>query len=600
MAHLARELLSHLLGRLAPSFKARFEEAASGMALVTLSCPTMKSSKRVARRLAAMALAGAALAFPACATTTQPQSAVSVAEEPAPPPEPGSQSDVAPKLVVLIVVDQLGAWVLNEHLSLLPKNGVIRRAHREGAALVAEFPYASTQTAPGHASLTTGVIPSVHGIVSNEVYDPELGARPVVDDREHPVIGNPDRFASPAALRSESVADVLHRQSQGKARIVGISMKARSAVLSVGHEPDVAVFYDARARGLTTSTYYAAAGRLPDWLADFNKANPVELLLLPWEPAAPDRLERAFGPDGRPGEMYPLFPHDPRESPDPWRAFSATPESSEYLIAAAYAAVKTERMGMDEVPDLLVLSISGTDIVGHIWGVRSWEYADNLARIDRALSRLVDLLEDRGPVAFVLTADHGVAELPEQSGNERRPGGRLQPAMLVREAEQVADGALGAGHWIAGYVPPLFTYTPEGKARHDELTRALQRAMPAIQGVQAVYDAHQGARLRQSRDEIERLVGASLPDDPPGDLYLVAEPGWFDSPSATGGTNHGSPWAYDRRVPVLMWGTAIERRTSKQVQNALQVATSLAALLNVSPPSGAPSWPLPGVMRLPD
>ena len=95
-------------------------------------------------------------------------------------------------------------------------------------------------------------------------------------------------------------------------------------------------------------------------------------------------------------------------------------------------------------------------------------------------------------------------------------------------------------------------------------------------------------------------MGASLPDDPPGDLYLVSEKGWFDGLSEAGGTNHGTPWDYDRQVPVLMWGTAVERRTSDEVQNALAVATSLAALLGVRAPEGAPKSPLPGVMRLPD
>ena len=211
-----------------------------------------------------MVLAGAAIGLPACATTN-PQS-VPVVEDVTPPTKPASKSDVAPRLVVLIVMDQLGAWVLDEQLSLLDKNGVIRRAHRDGAVHVAELPYASTQTAPGHASLTTGVVPAIHGVVSNEVYDPELGARRVVDDREHAVLGNPERFVSPAVLRSDTVADVLYRQSQGQARIVGMSMKARSAVLPVGLAPDIAVFYDAKARAMTTSSYYAPKGRLPDWL----------------------------------------------------------------------------------------------------------------------------------------------------------------------------------------------------------------------------------------------------------------------------------------------------------------------------------------------
>ena len=507
---------------------------------------------------------------------------------------------MAPKLVVLIVLDQFGSWVLDQQLQLLPSNSVIRRAYEDGVSHTAQYPYASTQTAPGHASLTTGATPAVHGIVGNAVYDAEIGSRKTVDDRQHTVLGNKDRYVSPTQLRSETVADVLHRESNAKARIVGISIKGRSAVLPVGQKADIAVFYDAVARSMTTSTYYAPKKALPEWLRDFKKANPVEPLLQTWEPADPDRLQKHLGPDAWPGEMYPTFPHDPREAPDPWYAFSGTPEASEYLMAAAYAVVKAEQMGIDDVPDFLVLGVSGTDIVGHIWGARSWEYADNLQRIDRALTRFVKLLEARGPVAFVLTADHGVAELPERARAEGREGGRLRGDVLIATAERAADAELGAGDWVAGYVPPLFTYTAAGKMRHKELTKALRKAIPDLEGVKAVYDAREPAKLRSSNNDLERLIGASLPDDPPGDLYLVTERGWFDALSEQGGTNHGTPWDYDRQVPVLMWGAAIERRTSREVHDVLRVATTLAALLDVPAPADAPKSPLPGVMQLPD
>jgi hypothetical protein len=193
-----------------------------------------------------------------------------------------------------------------------------------------------------------------------------------------------------------------------------------------------------------------------------------------------------------------------------------------------------------------------------------------------------------------------VAELPERAHAEGRAGGRLRGETLTTSAEQAADAALGDGDWIAGYVPPLFTYTAAGKARHGELTKALRKAMPDVDGVKAVYDARDALKLRSSNKEIERLVGESLPDDAPGDLYLVTEPGWFDALSEQGGTNHGTPWDYDRRVPVLMWGTAVERRTSQDVHDVLRVATTLAALLDVPAPANAPKSPLPGVMRLPD
>jgi hypothetical protein len=553
---------------------------------------------RTAHALLASLLAVATMGAAGCATTkpgAEP-SAKKASSAPAPP----SQANVAPKLVVLIVLDQLGSWVLDHQLSLLPSGSAIRRAYEDGASHIAEFPYASTQTAPGHASLSTGATPAVHGIVANSVYVPGQGGRKTVDDAKHAVLGNPDRFVSPTQLRTETIGDVLHRESEGKARIVGISIKGRSAVLPVGQRPNAAVFYDSVTRAMTTSTFYAPKRRLPDWLRDFRKANPVEPLLQTWEPADPLALETQLGPDVSPGEMYPAFPHDPREATDPWYAFAGTPESSEYLMAAAYAVVKAEQMGMDEVPDFLALSVSGTDIVGHIWGTRSWEYADNLLRIDRALTHFVKLLEARGPVAFVLTADHGVAELPERARAEGREGGRLSGSALMSSAERAVDTALGEGDWIAGYVPPLFTYTDAGKARHKELTKALRKAMPSVEGVKAVYDARNAAQLRASNNEVERLVGASLPDDPPGDLYLVAEPGWFDALSEHGGTNHGSPWDYDRRVPVLMWGTAVERRTSQDIYDVLRVATTLAALLNVPAPAHAPKSPLPGVMRLPD
>jgi hypothetical protein len=377
-------------------------------------------------------------------------------------------------------------------------------------------------------------------------------------------------------------------------------MKARSAVLSVGQKPNAAVFYDAKARAMTTSTFYAPTQRLPDWLRAFVEANPVEPLLQVWQPENPNWLEAKLGPYSSLGEMYPSFPHDPKAAPDPWSAFAFIPESTEYLFAAAFAAVKAEDMGIDDVTDLLVLGISGTDVIGHMWGPRSWEYADNLLRTDRALGRFVRILQSRGPVAFVLTADHGIAPIPERARADGLEAGRLDQTEVIAHAERAADETLGEGDWIAAYVPPLITYTEAGKKRQEDLDKALIKRMKTLEGIEAVYDAHAGAKLRASNRVIERLVGASLPKDPPGDLYLVTSKGWFDALSDNGGTNHGSPWSYDRQVPVLMWGAGIERRTSKKVQNVLKVATSLSRLLDIPAPPGAPESPLPGVMRLHD
>lgn len=528
---------------------------------------------------------------------TEPTAATTQTERQA---TPRGRAEVAPKLVVLIVMDQLASWVLDLYLPILPRDSLLRRVADEGVFLRAACPYAATQTAPGHASLTTGVTPSIHGIVANAVYDPEHGARKTVDDRTHPTLGNPKRFASPTMLKAPTVADALHQQSEGRARIVGISIKARSAVLPMGQNPTAAIYYDGTARGMTTSTYYRPNRRLPDWLRSFVAANPVEPLLQVWEPENPTWLETELGPDPSLGEMFPIFPHDPKETEDPYEAFIRFPESTEYLIAAAYAAVKAEDMGLDDTPDFLMLGVSGTDIVGHIWGPRSWEYADNLVRTDRALGRFAKILEARGPVAFVLTADHGIAEMPERVIDEGGNAGRLRHEAVVAHAERAADAALGRGDWIAAYVPPLISYTEAGRRRHVELDKVLIKEMPRLEGVQAVYDAHAGASLRASSRDVERLVGNSLSDDPPGDLYLVTDRGWFDALSERGGTNHGTPWPYDRLVPIIMWGAGIEKRESDDVHSILEIAPTLAALLDVPTPARAPTEPLPGVMRLHD
>lgn len=509
-----------------------------------------------------------------------------------------------PTLVVLIVLDQFGEWVFEKYLPLLPEDSAIRRAHRTGATHIVEFPFAATATAPGHTTLVTGVTPAIHGVVANEVYDPVLGTRKLVDDRKHAVLGGSDRYAAPIAIRSPTVADMLHVSTAGAAKAVALSIKARSAVFSAGREANVAAFYDREAQGLTTSTFYAPDGVLPEWLDTFNQDHPVEALLTVWRPGNPDWLARHFGADGKPGAGHLMgwdnrFPYDPKKSSVPLEAFAFMPQSTEYLLEAALAAIDRLRMGEDEVPDFLAISVSGTDLVGHIWGPESWEYADNLLRTDRALTKLADQLERRGRVAVVLTADHGVAPMPQRSVAEGRSSGRLVQADVVLAAEAAADVALGDGDWIAGYVQPLITYTEQGKDRRRELTAALIETMPQLEGVHRAFDALDGAALRARPDDpIANLVGASLPENPPGDLYLVSDPYWFDALKDLApdeGTSHGTPWEYDRRVPVLMWGAGIERAQSDETLDARSVAVTLAALLGVPPPPKATVAPLPGV-----
>jgi len=500
-----------------------------------------------------------------------------------------------PQLVVLVVLDQFGDWVLAEHLPLLPPESLLRRAWAEGARHSVDLRYANTATAAGHATLVTGVAPSVHGAFANAVHDPARGRVPIVDDGVHPVIGNAASHASPAALRVDTAGDRLHQATAGEAVIVGVSMKARAAILATGRSADLAIFYDDDIPAMTTSAWYRPDGSLPEWLTAFNADWPVERTFTTWQ----RRADSPCAQDDAPGEgpfvgWNNVFPYDPADSRKPDKAFGYSAASTPWFFAAARAAIEAERMGEDDVPDLLVLGVSGTDRIGHVWGATSCEYVDNLLRTDRELTALARSLPEQMRVTFVVTADHGVARLPEQTGE---PGGRLPRETIVGTAREAAAAALGEGDWIAGYESSGLYFTAAGDAHGEELSAAVAEALADLTGIERVYAFRDRAALAASANGVDRLAAASMPEDVDADLLVVPATGWFnavyDVPG--GGANHGTPWDYDRRVPVLMWGHGIERVAGEDVADARRVAATLAAILGVPAPEGAAQPPLAGV-----
>jgi len=534
---------------------------------------------RSASLLLALALSGCAARAPA-----------------APPPESASTGEAAPSLVVLVVFDQLAAWVLDAHLPHLPEDGILRRARAEGAYAVGDYPYAATETAPGHATLGTGVSPAVHGIVAN-AYLEEGRVRGSADDGRSEVIGAPGRHAGPGRLQAPTVGDLLVRATDDRAEVVTLSFKDRAAVFTAGREADLAVFYDTARGVFTTSTAYAPDGVLPAWLARYGAEHPTSERLGPWLPADPEGYAERYGVDDYFAEAScfggaPAFPYDSRTAPDPYEAHKCTPMATEQLFDLALVAVDAMHLGQDEVPDLLVVSVSGTDYVGHAYGPQSWEYADHLARADRALARFAEALAARGPVTFLLTADHGVLPLPERIQAEDVSAGRIP----WRELEEAVASVPGGAEALEGVLPPLVYLGPEADG-DPTLRAAIGRAVASAPHVAGAYDVREGESLRRSQDPLERRVGESLPAGVPGDLFLVPEYAHFFELPGLGehGTHHGTPYDYDRQVPILIWGVGVTRRESEEPVDQRRVATTLAHLLGIDPPPGAPREPLPGV-----
>lgn len=530
------------------------------------------------------------------------------------------------------MLDQVGSWVLQRHLPLLHDDGAIKPIIARGSWVHdVVYPYAGTYTGPGHAAIYTGAPPADSGIVANRRWD-RARARMIsmLDDGTHTQF-DPEghTYVAPTPLRAQTVADALRVATHNSpdAHIVSLSMKDRGAVIPGGQHPDMVLWYTEEARGFTTSTYYtdvtvcdgavntrehcSSPGavlntrQLPAWIAQWNTAHPItERFSPPWTPVDPAEFTTVGCRDDQPGEgnwkgLGNVFPHDLSRASEPLSAVLATPMGAEYLLDAARAAVTEYHMGEDDTPDLLMISISGTDYVGHVFGPESCEAADNLVRIDLALGRFLRELEAHTSVSVLITADHGVMPLVERSHDGGHEGVRVQFDDVVGGAERAVDAALGPGDWVAAYVQPFVFLTPHAlePANRERAIAAAREGVSHVAGVGAVHLCSEAVGWRNDSDPMRRAVALSIDPAVAGELFVVpAEYSVVDERMPQGsGTSHGSPYAQDTHVPVLVAGAGVAHTDTREPTGFEHTAATLAALLGIAPPEHARVDPLPGV-----
>lgn len=488
-----------------------------------------------------------------------------------------------PRLVVAIVIDQFPSWAFKKYLPHLDKAGLMRRMQARGSIYSqVRYPYASTFTAPGHAALFTGRPPIESGIISNKLYDRANGmGKTSVQDSRYPVFGSQTKSAAPTQLKVPTVGDRWRRKTKGKAKVFSISFKDRAAVIPGGKGANLAIWYDGAQGSFTTSKYYAE--KLPTWLAHYQQKRPIKQLIHPWQVADKKLCRKATGqPDDAPGEadldgFGVQFPHDPAATSKPFKRLVFTPQLTEYMLELAEFGVDELELGRDDLSDLLCISISGSDYVGHIFGADSWEYFENLRRVDLALGALVARLEKKfGQIALLISSDHGVQKLPEQAGQ-----GRLYADMLLARARAAARASVGEGNWVADFSKPFLFLTAEGMLRRDKLVPAIVRTWQSIEGVERAIDPRATRGWRNSKDPIERSIGLAFDPEVAAEVYLLPKRGWLldDYRSAGGGTNHGTPWHYDSDVPLMFWHVGSQPSRHDRVVSQLRIAPTLARLL---------------------
>jgi hypothetical protein len=518
---------------------------------------------------------------------------------------PAAATSDGPQLVVSVILDQMGATVLERWWPALDEDGALKTLAREGAYHHdVRYGYAGTYTAPGHAATYTGAAPIESGIGSNKRWDrARKKAVSIADDGVSEIHGRPGTFAGPGVLLAETVGDTLVRSTHGMGKVVSLSMKDRGAIMPGGHDATFVAWFDHHTKVFTSSSAYGRA--LPTWFERWRSANPVEARWGVWNVEKPEECMRLAGPDNGVGEgnydgYGVTFPHDVRATSEPGESFLMDPASTELLLELAERAADELELGHDETPDLLAISISGTDYVGHTFGPHSWESLEHLRRADRALGKLLRSLRTRRRVAMLVTADHGVAPIPERPEFATKGPTRHDDETLLPLARAAAERTLGPGSWVEAFVQPFF-YLSEAALQHPrrrELESAIVADLRRTPGVAYVTTVADARELRDAPTELERLVYGSATTRQGEIMLFTSEGTIIDEKVPRGfGTSHGSPWLYDRTVTVIAGGPGVAHVETREPLPQSAVATSLASLLRAPAPRTAALEVLPGIGR---
>jgi predicted AlkP superfamily pyrophosphatase or phosphodiesterase len=564
-----------------------------------------------------------------------------------------------PRLVVLVVFDQLRGDYPSRWKSLYGPDG-FARLQADGAWFSnCHYPYAVTATGPGHASILTGCGPDVHGIIQNGWFDRQAGV--VVNCAEHtryqrvpplpdkvppdevrddvkereakerkpepapapaakdatPAKPQPKAYGTPERLLAPTVADVLKAATNGKAKVVGLSFKDRSALLPVGAKADVVYWVDNTDGTIVTSTYYRDA--VHPWVAKLNRERAIDRWFgKTWDRSRPDvDYCKWAGPDdvfgeGKGHRQGIAFPHPidgglKRPGKAYYDALYNSPFGNELLLELVKECVAAEELGRDDVPDLLNVSFASNDPVGHTWGPESQEVLDMTLRTDRIVAELLAFLDEtvgKGRYLLCLTSDHGVCPIPEVSVARGTEAKRL-PMKSLRDAAEAHLRATYAPlaapttklQFIDNQTNPWFYLNDRLLAKLGvepaAAARTLAEFIAKYEGVLYTFTRADLNREPDPYDAIGRRFRKAFHPDRSGDVGYVLKPYWleYDSRYPTG-TSHGTPHAYDTHVPLLVFGPNVKPGTRGEEVVPAQCAAIFARALGIEPPAKA-EYPVP-------
>ncbi len=511
----------------------------------------------------------------------------------------GADPATRPKIVVGLVIDQMRWDYLYRFKELYGANGFKRLLSQGHSFENTLIPYTPTYTGAGHACIYTGSVPAVNGIMGNNWFDKRTKANVYcTDDSTVATVGSVSRAGkmSPENLWATTIGDELRLSNNFQSKVIGISLKDRGAILPAGHSANAAYWYDESVGKFITSSFYMK--ELPKWVNEFNnKDEPTRWMSKDWNTFfATDKYVQG-AEDNNPhessiyGETSPSFPHKlPALVKNKYSAFKYTPFSTTFSFDFAKSAIENERLGSGPATDLLALSISTTDYIGHNFGPNSLEVEDTYYRLDQDIAGFLQYLDTRfgkGSYLVFLTADHGVAHIPGWLKEHKLPGGNFDDYAMMKQVNSSLALQFGMDNIIQNAQNYQFYLDIPGIEKNGKdlqaITRSVIRMLKEMPFVINAFETDKLEAATLPQPQKNMMVNGYNPKRS-GDIMFTVKPAWFDG--GTKGTTHGLWNPYDAHIPNLWYGWGIKPGKTYRETYMTDIAPTLAALLGIQAPNG--------------
>ncbi|QXP51438.1 alkaline phosphatase family protein [Cellulophaga sp. HaHa_2_95] len=521
------------------------------------------------------------------------------------------QDTSKPKLVVGIVIDQMRAEYLYRFQDNYTEDGFKLLMNEGFNVKNTHYNYMPTITGPGHASIYSGTTPENHGIVSNDWYNRESKKTMycaedttvlMVDSDKKELLNIPIGNRSPQNLKTTTITDELKLFSNGRSKVIGVSLKDRGAIFPAGHLADAAYWYNANNGNFVSSTYYLET--LPEWLVAFNNSHKADSLLnLTWNTfLTRDKYIHSGADDasfekvykGRETSTFPYHLKKLRKTNGNYSLLAEVPYGNTLVTQLAIEAIKKEGLGQGKEIDFLTISYSATDYIGHHFGIRSKEVEDAYVRMDREIATLLKNLNKevgKGNYTLFLTADHGASDTPNFLKTMRLPGEFYTPEKIKKRINADLSEKFGVSDYIS-FIDNAQLYFNETSTSKELVIKRAASFLRTIEGVKSIYTPNL-LHSNSYENSIDPLVKTSVHLENSGDILFEFHSGWMEERPY--GTTHGSTYTSDTHVPLLFYGHGIPKGVATKKHVITQIAPTLSMILDIPLPNTSNRKPIDGI-----